>query len=137
MYILTQSNASHKYRVAQLNQRCEMTGREEGMRKGLIIDLGKTVLEFVAESKGLKLQPEAAIALEGHLRGFMDQTYQRVFESRQPKAPNDLMAGIGIISDSACDIAIAKRRAYVSGSDIDEAVNRHFCSVWPFCRGKD
>jgi len=111
-----------------------MSSGEVERRTRHILDLGNAVLRLVADAKGLQVRPEALEALDKNLTDFIGGPYYRIFEAFEPQAPRNFMQGIETVSGSACSLALTAGRTYLSGSDINEAVKRHICSVWPFCR---
>lgn len=111
-----------------------MSHSQEDAGKRALLQLGDAVLEVVASSKGLATTPEARQALERNLTEFIAQPYMRIFESVPRESSLNFMKGIETVSGSACSMAMEQGREYLSGSDVDNAVQRSFCNVWPFCR---
>lgn len=54
--------------------------------------------------------------------------------SKKEKTSTDLVEGFKRLAAIALEIAQSKGRKNITGRDIEEAIKRIFCKVWPFCK---
>lgn len=85
-------------------------------------------------SEGFALSGDARLTLRKYV--MEAETKKRIFSQieRRERTPRDLVEGFSELAAVASEVALSEGRRTLTSRDINEAIKRVFCRVWPFCK---
>jgi Cdc6-like AAA superfamily ATPase len=80
---------------------------------------------------GFILSDDAELSLKKYV-----MQEERIFSQlrRREKTSEDLIRGFTRLATTASEIALSEDRRNITPQDINRAIKRIFCRIWPFCK---
>ena len=83
--------------------------------------------------RGFYLSKDAELSLEKYV--MEEERKQRISSQlrTREKTSEDLVIGFDKLATTALEIALPEGRRNITSQDVNRAIKRIFCRVWPFC----
>jgi len=99
-------------------------------------DLEKALTHFrnYLRVRGFELSTNAALGLREYAMKEERKKAIIIELSKKEKTFEDLIEGFNKLAALSSEIALSEGRRSITSQDVDRALKRIFCKVWPFCK---